>query len=251
LALVKSADPLTKARLYFAEAELARLTRKPNEAAQWMDKIADEIEPKALGAALLAQMGDRLLSRKENVKARMIFEELMKSFPQSELLDFAYHGMGQMELSKGNFKEALRWFVDAMEKVGAASKLKEVTLGKAKALVGLGNLEEAKPIFEQVAATREWRGEVTAEAVLFLGEIAFQKKEYAAAVQFFQRVFVAYQRYPGVVARAYLRAADCFEQLGETDKAAAHLREMVSREKLAGMVELEQGRKRLEAMTRK
>jgi hypothetical protein len=64
-------------------------------------------------------------------------------------------------------------------------------------------------------------------------------------------VFVAYQKYPGVVAKAYLRAADCFVQLGEPEKALAHLREMVGREKLAGLPETEQGRKRMEALIAK
>jgi TolA-binding protein len=248
---IESKDLLSQARRYFAEAELARLTRKPAEAAQWLDKIADQIPASALGAALLAQMGDRLLQRREVAKARAAYEELQKAFPGSELLDYAYNGRGQLELLAGNPKEALRWFQDAVEKAGAVSKLKDVTLGRAKALLALGNGEEAKPIFEQVAGTREWRGEVTAEAVFYLGEVAFLKQDYTAAVQFFQRVFVAYQRYPSVVARAYLRAADCFEKLGEPEKALAHLREMVAREKLAGLPEVEQGRKRMEALVPK
>lgn len=251
VSLVTTTDPLSKARLFFGEAELARLTRKQVEALKWMDRIADEIPFEFLGAALLAQTGDRLLQRGDSAKARAAYDELLKSFPNSELIDYAYNGIGQLHLAEGNAREALRWFNDAVEKSGAASKLKEVTLGKAKALVAAGSIDEAKPIFEQVAATREWRGEVTAEAVFFLGEIGFIKKDYTSAVQFFQRVFVAYQRYPAVVARAYLRAADCFEKMGEPEKALAHLREMVGREKLAGLPELETGRKRMEAMSGK
>jgi TolA-binding protein len=196
-------------------------------------------------------MGDRLLQRGETARAKTLYDELLRSFPRSELLDFAYNGLGQIELVAGRPEEALRCFKDALEKAGAVSKLKEVTLGRAKALTATGDWDGAKPLFEQVAATREWRGEATAESVFLLGEIAFLKKDFAAAVQFFQRVFVAYQKYPGVVAKAYLRAADCFVQLGEPEKALAHLREMVGREKLAGLPETEQGRKRMEALIAK
>jgi TolA-binding protein len=100
-------------------------------------------------------------------------------------------------------------------------------------------------VFEQVASTREWRGECTAEAVFSLGEVAFAKGDFTTAVQYFQRVFVAYQRYATVVAKAYLRAADCFEKLGEPEKAVAHLREMVSKEKLAALPEVRTAKKRM------
>jgi TolA-binding protein len=133
----------------------------------------------------------------------------------------------------------------AIDKAGATSKLRDVTHGRAKALLLLGKLDEAKTVFEQVASTREWRGECTAEAVFSLGEVAFAKGDFTTAVQYFQRVFVAYQRYATVVAKAYLRAADCFEKLGEPEKAVAHLREMVSKEKLAALPEVRTAKKRM------
>ena len=78
-----------------------------------------------------------------------------------------------------------------------------------------------------------------------MGEVAFEKGDISAAAQYFQRVFVAYQRYSRVVAKAYLRAADCFEKLGEPEKGMAHLREMISKEKLAGLPEVDFAKKRL------
>lgn len=251
LAGISSEDPLVRARLYFAEAELARLTRRATDAEVWMDKVADEIPVKSLGAALLAQTGDRFTQRGEGEKAKAVYAELMKAFPGSSLLEYAFNGMGQLELLAGRAEEALRWFEDAVKKTGAVSKLKDVTLGKAKALFGLGKMEEARVVFEQVAAAREWRGEATAESVFYLGQIAFEKHDYAAAVQFYQRVFVAYQRYPRIVAKSYLRAADCFEKMGEPQKALAHLREMVSREKLDGLSEVKKARERMEALIEK
>ncbi len=237
--------PLAKARICFANAELSRLTRKPKEAGEWLDRICTEFPAKTLGAALLAQSGDRMLEKNDFPKAESFFKELMESFPKSELIDFAYNGMGQMAFRKGKYEEALKWFNDAVDKVGADAKLKDVTLGKAKALLLLKKLDEAKPLFEQVGATREWKGESTAEALYYLGEIAFEKQDFATGAQQFQRITMAYQRYPAMVAKAYLRSADCFEKLGDAEKAKAQLSEFVSKEKLAALPEMETARKRL------
>lgn len=239
---------LARARVYFARAELARFARKPKESGELMDKIGKEIAPRNLGASLLAQSGDRMLEKKELVKAAAFYKELMNAFPKSELVDFAYNGLGQVALLDKKYQEAVKWFDDAVDKVGASNTLKDVTLGKAKALMELGKLDEAKTLFEQVGATKEWKGQVTAESVYNLGEVAFRKEDYKTAVQFYQRVFVAYQRYPKVVGPAYLRAADCFEKIGEPDKAKAHLAEFVAKkEKYSALPEFEVASKRLES----
>jgi TolA-binding protein len=238
--------PLVNARVLFARSELARMTRRPKEADELVDRIGAEFAPRDLGAALLARTGDRLLELKNIAKAEAIYRELMAAFPKSELLDYAYNGLGQMALQKGDAEGALKWFNEAIEKVGADVKLRDVTLGKGRALLQLGKLDDAKAIFEQVAATKEWRGPVTADAMYLLGEVAFQKKDFQLGLQFFQKVVLAYQRYPQPVAKSYLRAADCYEKLGDAENAKAQLREMVSKEKLAGLAELEQAKTRLE-----
>ncbi len=238
--------PLVRARIAFARSELARLTKHPDEADKIIDSLCDNEDATGLSASLLAHCGDRLLERGNLEKATRFYRELMKAFPKSELLDYAYNGLGQIALREGKLGEAIRLFEDAIDKAGASTKLKDVTLGKGRALMMMGKLDEARPIFEQVASTREWRGDSTAEAVFFIGEVLFQKNDYSAAVQYFQRVFVAYQRYLPTVAKAYLRAADCFEQLGSPEKAQAHLRELLRKDKkFSQFPESEIARKRL------
>ncbi len=236
---------LVKARVWFAEAELARLLRKTEESASALERICNEVPPGELGASLLAQCGDRLLALGKGERAAEFYKELQRTFPKSELLDYVYNGLGQIALEAGNGAEALRFFVDAVDKVGAASKLKEVTLGQGKALFLLGKIDEAKAILEQVASTREWRGECTAEAVFLLGKVQLGKGDLAGAVQYFQRVFVAYQRYDKFVAQAYIQAAECFEKMSEPEKAAAHYRELASKPRLASLPEVALARKRL------
>jgi len=89
---------------------------------------------------------------------------------------------------------------------------------------------------------------VTARALLSLGEIEEKKGNTAGACQYYQRVFVAYQRYPELVITSYIKAADCFIKLNEPEKAAAHLREMLSKPRLASLPSAAEARKKLESL---
>lgn len=237
--------PLVQARILFAQAELARFLRKQTAVAEALDAICDKIPPKSLGAALLAQSADRLLERKETKRALEFYKELLISFPKSDLLDYAYNGQGQIALLENKPEDALRSFTDAIDKAGASTKLRDVTLGRAKALLLQEKQDEAKPILEQVASTREWRGEATAEAIFLLGEVFEKNGDWAGAIQYYQRVFVAYQRYERFVGRAYLKAAECFEKLNEPAKAIAHYKELATKPRLATLPEVQTAKQRL------
>ena len=172
----------------------------------------------------------------------------MNAFPKSDLLEYAYYGMGEIALANNKPDEAIRWFDDAVDKAQAEVKLAQITFGKGQALLAQGKLDEAKKIFEQVAGTKEWRGEVTAQALISLGDIENKRGNTAAATQYYQRVFVAYQRYPEVVVTAYLKAANAFIKLNKPEIAAAHLREMLSKPKLAQSPKADSARKLLEGL---
>ncbi len=238
--------PLAKARLRYAQAQLAGFTRKPDQQKELMASIYRDFPADELSAMLLSECGDIALAKGQIDKAESFYKELLTSFPKSDLLEYAYCGMGEVELAKNKPADALQWFDDAVEKAGAEAKLSEVTYGKGLALLALGKTDEAKTIFEQVASNKEWRGEITARALLSIGDIEEKKGNTAAAIQYYQRVFVAYQRYPDVVISAYLKAADGFIKLNEPAKAAAHLREMLSKPRLAQSPRAEEVRKKLE-----
>lgn len=242
---------LGRARFLFAKAELLRLTRKTAEASALLGKICEEIAPAELSASLLAKCGDHELARGKIESAQTFYNELLRAFPKSTMLDAAYNGMGQIALQEGRPEDALRWFEEAIEKLGAPTTQPRVTLGKAKALLALKKWEQARALFQQLATTREWRGEATAEAVYSLGEIHFQNAEYETGLQYFQRVFVAYQRYPEQVGRSYLRAADCFERIGDKAKAQSHLRELLANERLSTLPAAAEGKRRLTALSEK
>ena len=245
----KSSPPgLPRARTAFAEAELLRLQKQKDESERLLDELTSAFDPTVLSAPLLALLGDRLLAKQNLQGAASFYTELTRSFPKSLHHAAAFHGFGQIALHQNKPDDALRWFSIGLEHFGSSPTAKDLALGKGRALLALTRFDEAQSAFEQVAANRAWRGEATAEAVFLIGETLFQKGDYAAAVQYFQRVFVAYQHHVPIVAKSYLRAADCFEQMGSPEKAAAHLREIRRKSKFNKTPEAEIARERLEQL---
>ena len=181
-------------------------------------------------------------------QAAGFYQRLLDDFPKSQMIDYAYNGLGEIAYQKKDYQKALRYFNDGTEKIAAAQKLKDISLGRAKTLLALGKLDEAQKGFEQVASVREWRGEATAYSVYSLGQIAAKRGKWAEANAFYQRVFVGYQKFLPWVAKAYIASGESFEKLGKTQEATNTYRELLRNEKLANFTEAAEARKRLEAL---
>jgi TolA-binding protein len=233
---------LARARVLFAKSELARLRRQPAAQDQYLMDIATKFQPEQLDPTLLGLVGDTLIDKGKYDQAAPFYETLKDAYPKSDQLEYAYNGLGEIAFQKKNYPLALRYFNDAIDKAGASVKLKDVTIGKAKTLQALKRYDEAKPLYEQVASTREWRGESTAMAVYSLGEIMRAQGKLPEAIAYYQRVFVAYQRYLPWVAKAYIASAQCFEQLGKKQEARNTYQEMLNNPKLQSFEEAQLAR---------
>ena len=242
------ADKTGQARLLYARAELATFRKNERDREQVFAALANDFAVEELSPVLLGQVGDYLLGKgtpKNRGEAAARYTRLKEDFLKSDYLDFAYVGLGEIAYQEGHYEKALELFTDAIEKVGASLKLKEAMVGRAKTLLELGQYEESRKLFEQVASIREWRGDTTAMAVFSLGEIERRKGRLPEAIAHYRRVFVAYQKYVEWVARSYLRAAEAFEKMGKRQDAIENLREMLRNEKLQKLPEMEQARQRL------
>jgi TolA-binding protein len=244
--LADTTNVTTKARLLYGKAELARLLKKNADVERMYLEISQRFKPEDLSPYLLAMVGDFVMERGDKGKSGVLFQKLKEDFPKSDYLDYAYVGLGEIEFGKKQYDKALELFTDALDKIGASSKLKEATVGKAKTLLELGKYDESKKLFEQVASVREWRGESTAFAVFSIGEIEARQGKYPEAIAHYRRVFVAYQKYLPWVAKAYLRAADCFDKAGKRQDAVENLKEMLRNEKLVKFPEVEEAKKKLQ-----
>jgi len=237
-----------KARILFAKAELARLRRQPDEEEKNVAQIASEFKPEDLSPFLLGEVGDHLFSKGKFDQAAGFYQRLIDDFPKSQMVDYAYNGLGEIAYQKKDYPKALRYFTDGTEKIAATQKLKDISLGRAKTLLALGKLDEAQKAFEQVASVREWRGEATAYSVYSLGQIAAKRGKWAEANAYFQRVYVGYQKFLPWVAKAYIASGESFEKLGKTQEATNTYRELLRNEKLSHFTEAAEARKRLEAL---
>jgi TolA-binding protein len=238
--------PTARARILYAKSELARLKRKPEIEAQILLEMAKDFKPEALSPILLGQVGDCLVQNDQPDQAVPFYNQLMDVYDKSPLGDYAYNGLAQIAFAQKDYKKADRYFAKALDKGLAASKLKEITLGEAQTLLALNRPNDAKPLFEQVASTRAWRGEATALSVFSLGEIQMDRGKFAEANAFYQRVFVAYQKYPAIQAKAYLKSGEAFEKMGKITEARNTYSEMLRNPNLSSFPEISAAKQRLE-----
>lgn len=238
-------DLIVRARQLYYESEVARLRKRPAEAASLMQRIGRDFRSAELSAPLLALSGDALVAIGENDAAASHFEALLERYPNSTFRDIAMNGLGEIALRAGDATRALGWARDAVEKSAGLYRAREATLLQARALIALKRLDEAEPILTRVASTKEWRGEATAQSLFLLGEIADQRGDLAKGVAFYQRVFLSHQRYPEWVARSYLASASNFEKLGRNEEAISTLREMLRNARIGDRPEIAEARARL------
>ncbi len=241
-------SPTAKARILFAKAELARLRQQPAEAEKSLARIAASFKPEVLSPLLLGETGDYLLSKDKSDQAAAFYERLLEDYPKSQMVDYAYYGLGEIAYQKKDYNKALRYFTEGTEKIAAAQKLKDLSLGRARTLLALGKLDQAQQGFEQVASVRQWRGEATACSVYSLGQIAARRGKWAEANAYFQRVYVGYQKFLPWVAKAYIASGQSFEKLGKKQEATNTYRELLRNQKLTSFSEAAEARKRLDAL---
>jgi tetratricopeptide (TPR) repeat protein len=116
-------------------------------------------------------VGDHLLAKGETAKAAAYFEYIKEHNRSSEYADFGFAGQAEILLQQKKFKEALELCNEAVDNQITMSKEKEIKFARARALAELSRLDEAIKEFEEIMRTKEWRGEMTAAALFWLGQI--------------------------------------------------------------------------------
>lgn len=218
-------------RILFAKAWLAKVMREPDKAEKLFSVIIEVAKPEDLSPMLLATVGDNARRKGELDKAAACYNRLNEFFKDTGYADGAAVGLAEIAFEKGETEKALELFTKAIEEYAASSRLLDATLGKAKTLFKLGKYEQAAELYTQITNTKEWRGEATATALLMLGEIEFAQKHYDKAIPYYQRVFIAHQKWKPAMAKAYLQCARALLQLNRpADPTAVPERKYSDRE---------------------
>ena len=218
----------TSMRILFAKTMLARAMKLPENASKFFNILIEVAKPDDLSPMLLATVGDNARSKGDFEKANLCYVRLRDLFKDSEYSDGAPVGLAEIAYEKGDVDKALELFKSASEYQGSAYLL-QATQGVAKCQFKLKKYDLAKELFEQIAQTKEWRGEATANALRMLGEIEVAQGKNEAAIAYFQRVFIAHQRWKSEMAKAYILAAKAFSALGKREEAKKHLEELLAR----------------------
>jgi tetratricopeptide (TPR) repeat protein len=234
----------TAARLFYARARLAQLLRRNDRSDSYLKGIATSNagDPSALSPALLSLSGEILLKNGDLEGAEAMFKRLSDRYSESMFSDAGPVGMGYVALARNQPDEALRVFIDALEKNPGMSRFKEATLGKLEALVTLKRYEEASKLALEMVGDKLFRGEFAGKAYLLLGKAYRGQASTATGSESsellkkahgtYQRVYVAYQGFPDVCAEAYWQAYETAGELGETKLAEDTLQALKTHPKL-------------------
>lgn len=229
-------------RILFAKTWLAKAMKSPDKTSKFFNILVEVAKAEDLSPMLLAIVGDNARTKGDLEKATACYTRLRDVFKNTEYSDGAPVGLAEIEFEKNNYDKALELFKAASEYQGSAYILQS-TQGVAKTSAKLKKWDDAKKLYEQIAQTKEWRGEPTANALRMLGDIEAAQNKHEAAIAYYQRVFIAHQRWKDEMAKAYLGSAKSFIALGKKEEARNTLQEMINRADLKDKAETKEAQR--------
>jgi tetratricopeptide (TPR) repeat protein len=243
-------------RILFAKAWLAKVMREPEKSEKLFTIIIEVAKAEDLSPMLLATVGDNARKKGDLDKATSCYNRLNEFFKDTEYADGAAVGLAEIAFEKNEYDKALELFRKAMVEYEGSSRLLDATRGEARTLYKLKKYDDSKKIYENILNTKEWRGEAHAEALLMQGEMLYDQQKWGEAIPFYQRVFIAHQKWKPIMAKAYVQCARAFVKLNRpqelpdrpnSDREAAKLLliEMTKRQDLQTLPEMKEAQQEL------
>ncbi|MFM9000176.1 MAG: tetratricopeptide repeat protein [Opitutia bacterium] len=223
---------VAQARGFYALGQLAVFTREPAKTELNFSKIAANYKPDELSPTILAVVGDHLLEKGDLAKAEGYFAAILTVARSSEYADYGYAGQAEILLRRKKYKEAMALCDEAIEARALMSKELNIMFIRAQCLAETQKYDEAKKGFEEIAKTKEWRGEKTAGSLFWLGLIEERQGRLPEAVAYYRRCYQGWRRYESWSAKAYLGAAKLLVKLNQRPDAKVLLTEMLSKDRI-------------------
>ncbi len=164
---------------------------------------------------------------------RLFSEELPKANTNKPLMAISLLHAGQAASQIEQWDTSLELLERCIREHPAAETVDEARYELGWAMYNLGRLDEALPLFEQIANRNQ--SVLGARSQFMIGEVHFGEKRYDAAVRMFFRVFDGYGEKQALPefhhwqAEAMFEAARCLEQTGRTKSAHKLYRELIER----------------------
>ena len=228
---------VAQARGFFALGQLAVFTREPEKTAANFAKIAANYKAEELNPTILGLVGDSLLAKGDLKKAADYFGYILDHSRSSEYADYGFAGLAEIAFAEKKYAEALSLCNEAIDNNILMSKELDLRFTRARALAELAKYADAKKEFEEIAKTKEWRGEKTAAALYWLGLMAERQatdeKGYNEAIAYYRRCYMTWKKYEVWAAKSYFASAKLFAtKLNQKDAAKVLLKEMLEKDRI-------------------
>jgi tetratricopeptide (TPR) repeat protein len=238
---------VAQARGFFALGQLAVFTREPEKTAANFAKIAANYKAEELNPTILAMVGDSLLSKGDHKKAADYFGYILEHARSSEYADYGFAGLAEIAFANKKYAEALSLCNEAIDNNILMSKELDLRFTRARSLAELSKYADAKKEFEEIAKTKEWRGEKTAASLYWLGLMAERQatdeKGYNEAIAYYRRCYMTWKKYEVWAAKSYFSSAKLFAtKLNQKDAAKALLKEMLEKDRIKDTREAEEAK---------
>ena len=168
----------------------------------------------------LASLGRIAFSRVNYQESFKYFSQLAEQ--QQKYRQEAYIGMGNAQLAMNNLGEAEKYYQSALQ---GNENYEPAKVGLAKIAIKNENYQRAEDMLSPIAESNTT--EVGAEAQYYLGELYQKQGNYEQAVKAYANVNILYEAFSNWVARALLKQAESYIQMGKTGEARSTLNTLV------------------------
>ena len=154
------------------------------------------------------------------------YQEYERRFPNSSKWLAVLAKLGDAQRDLGNEAAAEQAYRTAAQAGPASAAGAQASLSLAELLLKRGGYDQARRLADSVLVSRS--DESAARAQFILGEIAFAQRKFEDARLAYMRVKLIYSSFPDWVARAQIRIADCYREMGNRAAARDSYREVLN-----------------------
>jgi len=247
-------------RLGWAEAQLIQRAQ-PDESRAMLAKLSPKVDPKESAPRVIVDCAEAQAAAGNKAEAERLFEGLRKWYPRAPERDRAFAGLGFLALDQGDEPKALAMF-DRFEKTAVMPKsapdangvsIVEAEIGGKMALARARLLESSKKdealhLFNAVQKSKAIPSRLRAEAFLASADLQAKRGQARESLPFYEQVYVLFNRYPDLVAKAYWGRGQALEKMGTPELAREVYSELALREDLKGTKEASEGKARAIAL---
>ena len=234
-------------RLLWAQAQALRKS-DPEQSRHLLVQASALADVREDSPALLVDFANALLESGRDKDGEKMLRDALRWNPRSLQKDRILASLGDIELRRGNDREALALYTRfERENLGSAI-FGPTMLSKAKLQAKRGENAEARSTLDKLLASDNVRSDSKAEALYLTGEIYLTENNPTKAVPYFIQVYNMYGRWKPWVAKSYLQSAAALEKLQQTDKARRTLAEMLEKTELEETPEFPLAKERLQAL---